>query len=200
MKRRRFITFGSILAILLTAVAVAYTLGIACWSKSDRNLFGPKTPLWTGPSSPWILGSLRVGAIDVQFVEMEEFLVMSWTAIEACTKCSKRHENHLDCDGVLLSGSQGTSFHSIGPVLIGKSVYGRQSTYSIRAAYWLLPLAAAAYPAIYFLIAGIRRFRRRPGHCLHCDYDLTGNESGVCPECGTDIEMFIVHPGDASEH
>ena len=21
--------------------------------------------------------------------------------------------------------------------------------------------------------------------CRHCDYDLTGNVSGVCPECGT---------------
>jgi hypothetical protein len=24
----------------------------------------------------------------------------------------------------------------------------------------------------------------RPGHCPHCGYDLTGNVSGVCPECG----------------
>ncbi len=23
-----------------------------------------------------------------------------------------------------------------------------------------------------------------PGHCLHCGYDLTNNESGTCPECG----------------
>ncbi len=27
--------------------------------------------------------------------------------------------------------------------------------------------------------------RRSPkGHCQSCGYDLTGNESGVCPECG----------------
>lgn len=25
------------------------------------------------------------------------------------------------------------------------------------------------------------------GHCLTCGYDLTGNVSGVCPECGTKI-------------
>lgn len=33
------------------------------------------------------------------------------------------------------------------------------------------------------------RDRRRilPGHCQKCAYDLTGNESGVCPECGTAI-------------
>ena len=27
--------------------------------------------------------------------------------------------------------------------------------------------------------------RYPPGHCLKCGYNLTGNVSGVCPECGT---------------
>jgi hypothetical protein len=33
-------------------------------------------------------------------------------------------------------------------------------------------------------------FRRgsRPGGCLTCGYDLTGNVSGTCPECGCAIE------------
>jgi hypothetical protein len=33
------------------------------------------------------------------------------------------------------------------------------------------------------------RDRRRipPGHCRKCGYDLTGNVSGVCPECGEGI-------------
>ena len=26
-----------------------------------------------------------------------------------------------------------------------------------------------------------------PGHCQNCEYDLTGNVSGVCPECGTKL-------------
>jgi predicted amidophosphoribosyltransferase len=32
--------------------------------------------------------------------------------------------------------------------------------------------------------------RRRipPGHCQKCGYDLTGNVSGICPECGTPVE------------
>ena len=29
--------------------------------------------------------------------------------------------------------------------------------------------------------------RPPPGHCQSCGYDLTGNTSGVCPECGTDV-------------
>ena len=36
-----------------------------------------------------------------------------------------------------------------------------------------------------------RRARRHPpGRCQECAYDLTGNVSGVCPECGTKIEAF----------
>jgi hypothetical protein len=31
------------------------------------------------------------------------------------------------------------------------------------------------------------RHKRRAGHCASCSYDLTGNVSGVCPECGVKI-------------
>ena len=29
--------------------------------------------------------------------------------------------------------------------------------------------------------------RPRPGLCRNCRYNLTGNVSGVCPECGTEV-------------
>jgi len=42
-----------------------------------------------------------------------------------------------------------------------------------------------AYPGIFLMRGPIRRsIRRRRGECLACAYDLTGNTSGVCPECG----------------
>jgi len=44
---------------------------------------------------------------------------------------------------------------------------------------------AAAYPTIAFIRGPVRRWRRRrKGLCLKCGYNLTGNVSGVCPECG----------------
>ena len=53
--------------------------------------------------------------------------------------------------------------------------------------------------AILFAVVGIwglvliGRFGRKvgsvkAGNCGNCEYDLTGNESGVCPECGTEIK------------
>jgi hypothetical protein len=48
---------------------------------------------------------------------------------------------------------------------------------------------ASALPGLWCLAWGARRVRRRRlargNRCTRCGYDLTGNESGVCPECGT---------------
>ena len=53
----------------------------------------------------------------------------------------------------------------------------------MRIAIWL-PLFALA-----ILTAILGYLDRRPpkGHCQRCGYDLTGNVSGVCPECGEPI-------------
>ena len=48
-----------------------------------------------------------------------------------------------------------------------------------------IPLVVVAIPTGFLW----RRERRRtpPGHCPHCRYNLTGNVSGVCPECGRKV-------------
>ena len=44
----------------------------------------------------------------------------------------------------------------------------------------------AILPFLHFLTWAIKReAARRKGTCLTCGYNLTGNTSGVCPECGT---------------
>lgn len=52
--------------------------------------------------------------------------------------------------------------------------------------------------ALGFVTAGLFYFdgrRPAPGKC-RCGYDLTGNTSGVCPECGQDVATAAteVHP------
>lgn len=50
----------------------------------------------------------------------------------------------------------------------------------------------ALYPTIAFIRGPLRRRRvrrrERKGLCIQCAYDLTGNVSGVCPECGVPTE------------
>ena len=57
--------------------------------------------------------------------------------------------------------------------------------------YLLLPLwIPLAIVGIPTAILWWRDRRRIPaGHCRKCGYNLTGNVSGVCPECGTAFRM-----------
>ncbi len=51
---------------------------------------------------------------------------------------------------------------------------------------WLMVIGFCLYPAAIVLRFLIRpRWRRLRHRCIHCSYNLTGNTSGVCPECGT---------------
>jgi len=57
---------------------------------------------------------------------------------------------------------------------------------NLQVPAWLPAPIFAAYPVVAFIIGPMRRWRRRmQGQCLACGYNLTGNVSGVCPECGT---------------
>jgi len=65
---------------------------------------------------------------------------------------------------------------------------------------WGVLLLLWAYPAFMFARGPLRRYRRRRrGLCTQCGYSLTGNISGICPECGTPIpdevkEQLITAP------
>ena len=47
---------------------------------------------------------------------------------------------------------------------------------------------ALFYAGVGWVFHPVRQKYHTPGCCQECDYDLTGNISGVCPECGTTIE------------
>ena len=54
---------------------------------------------------------------------------------------------------------------------------------------WGVTAVFITYPIIAFIRGRFRRWRELPsGQCRACSYDLTGNVSGVCPECGTPLE------------
>ena len=50
--------------------------------------------------------------------------------------------------------------------------------------FWCLLVLTAIPTALLW----DRDRRKPPGNCQQCGYDLAGNESGVCPECGTKID------------
>jgi hypothetical protein len=52
---------------------------------------------------------------------------------------------------------------------------------------WAVAAPAALLPAGRLVSSVRRRLRRRRCACGSCGYDLTGNVSGVCPECGDKV-------------
>ncbi len=57
--------------------------------------------------------------------------------------------------------------------------------YGVQFPHWFLMICFGGMPAMWL----IRSFRGPlAGQCHSCQYDLTGNTSGTCPECGAAIE------------
>jgi hypothetical protein len=61
---------------------------------------------------------------------------------------------------------------------------------AVSAPFWFVLGLFSAQPTYMFIRGPFRRWRRRrQGRCLTCGYDLTGNVSGICSECGTPIAL-----------
>ena len=65
--------------------------------------------------------------------------------------------------------------------------FGTEWTYLVLFTVFGIPLLLVILLWILQRTGFLPR-RHRPGHCSKCDYDLTGNVSGRCPECGTKVE------------
>lgn len=74
------------------------------------------------------------------------------------------------------------------------NVYVSPEHYAVSVPLWMIAILLAIYPSIAFIRGPLRRRRRRQrGLCLNCAYDLTGNISGVCPECGVSTDPTKAH-------
>jgi 4-amino-4-deoxy-L-arabinose transferase-like glycosyltransferase len=72
-----------------------------------------------------------------------------------------------------------------GVIAIPKMEFRRGHVSGLDVPLWLPFLLFATYPTIAFIRGPLRRRRRhRKGLCVKCGYNLTGNVSGLCPECG----------------
>lgn len=132
-------------------------------------------------------------------------LLMWWLTSGTYLSYTHRAFGAIGCDGVLYvwlgdrraAGGEGFVVGSSANVLIQKWPRITRDTLGCVIAciqvWWLLPSMA--------IVAGLLWWRDRSfpsGHCEKCGYDLTGNVSGVCSECGTEIESGA-HSGHGEE-
>lgn len=77
-------------------------------------------------------------------------------------------------------------------ICVYSNLWGREV--GLGDAYAVLGLwvvLAVGYAVLFWGITSVMRSAvptRRPGHCTRCGYNLTGNVSGRCPECGTKMQ------------
>ena len=61
-----------------------------------------------------------------------------------------------------------------------------RTMYALFCPTWFLIGLFGSYPFISFVRGPLRRFSRRcRGLCVKCGYNLAGNTTGTCPECGS---------------
>ena len=63
----------------------------------------------------------------------------------------------------------------------------------VSVPHWFLTLIFALLPALW-LFKWNKRRKLGLNACHSCGYDLTGNESGVCPECGVGTAEITSDP------
>ena len=70
--------------------------------------------------------------------------------------------------------------------LLTRGVNSSHFIWSVIIPFWL-PTTISFICLAPIIGRATSRRRMSDGHCSQCYYNLTGNESGICPECGTAI-------------
>lgn len=167
--------------IVVLTLAAAVMLLVRVWATPDRILlrYHPRRYEWMELRSDWGQISLSL-QWKRRFVRVPRF--KRWDFEVPRFKRSyvlgadRRPDFAMVCQAVRFGG---VDYNTVG---IGMSLCGMS----------VLSVVFAVYPTLALIRGAVRsrrRWRRRRRRlCVKCAYNLTGNVSGVCPECGMKIE------------
>jgi len=159
--------------------------------------------LWIMPISPWPNHGRGTFFLSV---EKHRILRLNILRPSASPVVSPPQENTRAFVRWQLAIPSGPSFEFLGfrvahsPWFTGSVSAGHQflthvgTNWSVDAPFLGLFLLFALPSAVKLFVFVWRRWpkRSRVGYCSECKYDLAGNTSGVCPECGTPIRQESV--------
>ena len=136
--------------------------------------------LW-GTSLRWCIRYDDIGRTDYYFTCFDGCIY--WQSYPSMPKL-RTFESLLGSQPLLFPNPKlhpWPSFSRLGLVTPRWSTKGSVPT--VRIPFWL-PLVMAA--GVFLGLCKSNK-RAEPNSCEDCHYDLTGNISGICPECGTPI-------------
>jgi len=160
------------LVIGLTLLAGVSALGV--WGKVEW--------CWTVSEQLWIRVRIRDGAVGVAIAR---FVVRPHLAMEERRDLENAFRTDVDpVGGVLLAYVNRPYLYG------GRAALARFTQTGIRCHASLVVGLIAVCTLFFGLYQPLKRYRRRrSGLCASCGYDLSGNVSGKCPECGTVITI-----------
>jgi hypothetical protein len=182
--KRRLLNFLAALSLLLCGVS------IALWV---RSYFRSDTAWYSRPAQGETFASVRWWQFDTARgdVAVARKFARYRGAPRQTPLAGWRWQTNAPTDRVFLASGARTRFET-GARAAGFEFYSaeydgadgsRSGQRRIVVPVWAVVLVTAALPAVR-LWRRLRRGRFAPCHCRRCGYDLRGNESGVCPECG----------------
>jgi len=161
MKHRLF-TLGSLVSLVL-CLATAVMWVRSYWI---GEIWAIAIPLWKQPSP-------RAKLVHI----IEIATSRGWYAIDFAEGTAGRGERDIILDHFSSATEEGVTLRIEDPLTLVAS----------RAYSLLLPAVVFAVPPALWLAFRRGRDRWNGFRCRICSYNLTGNTSGVCPECGTPV-------------
>ncbi len=143
-----------------------------------------------GSVSAWVGSYIghdaSLGPFDDLVVERGFFVTrgvatLRWTRCPDC-KASSGHEPTCKWDGIQVCEVHPVSHVQFAGFRWRERAAADRQWFVLSIPFWFPTLLFSGL-AIWTPVWWWRR--RRRGLCTKCEYDLTGNISGICPECGT---------------
>lgn len=112
----------------------------------------------------------------------------SWEYLEGGIRTRTLKDGTVIIDEVLTNWCIHVSLDEFDPLLF--PAYPSRKHVPLRPIWHGFLLNSFFYGFLLWLVVPIlvRSYRRFRGRCVECRYNLTGNTSGVCPECGAPIK------------
>ena len=180
MKRRIFNILAAISLLLCLATAGLWIYTYVVPRPQDALFTSPRSETGTAPGRVWVL-RIRARAPDPPLVND------GWSHLGfSYWRCEWERYGSVDDDP-----DDPTVLRLNVPPPQPKSVVVlRKATVPC----WFPWTLTAILPALWLWRWNRHRRATDDGmpHCAKCDYNLTGNVSGICPECGTPIPADLV--------
>jgi hypothetical protein len=186
--RRRLFNFAAVVSLVFCLATVGLWVR-SHWMRYYVSVgwLGTAPRSFAGVVVDSVRGQLSLSLIQGSFVNQNEF-----------DKVTERPWHHFYFGrGPALNGMfQGRhGFGYVARTFVNPPPGPTQITHAIITPDWLPTALFALFPTWHWLSVWRKSRLPQPGHCVVCRYSLTGNTSGICPECGTAVKQPSEMPG-----